>query len=314
MSLFHFIRPWWFLALVPLVMLVWSVSRKQTPKTAWSQVCDAHLLPYVMQVKPLQRRFFSWILLFMSALFMIISLAGPTWTRLPVPTYQHVQPRIVVLDMSNGMSLNDLTPNRLSRAKFKLHDLFQVKDAGQFGMIVYTGEPFVVSPLTEDAQTIDALLPSLTQDMMPRDIAADDHNLSTALEQAGKLIAQAGFQSGEILVLSASKPSAKDISEAHTLLARGIHTSVLPVLSSHFSSDASFKKLARAGNGEWIPFSDTSADIEQWLSATKDAHDFISKSQDDIPMWRDEGRWFILPALLCLLLAFRRDWLERIYI
>jgi Ca-activated chloride channel family protein len=267
-----------------------------------------------MQSKPLQRRFLSWILLFMSALSMIISLAGPAWTRLPVPTYQHVQPRVVVLDMSNAMSLNDLTPNRLARAKFKLHDLFLHHDAGQFGMVVYTAEPFVVSPLTEDGETIDALLPSLTQEMMPRDLRADDHQLSSALELAGKLIVQAGFQSGDILVLSASKPSNEDISTAHTLLARGIHTSVLPVLSSSFSKDPSFKKLANAGGGQLIPFSDTSVDIETWLSPTKNGHKYLSKSQDDIPMWRDEGRWFLLPALLFLLPAFRRDWLQRIYI
>ena len=303
---FHFIRPLWLLSLLPLVLLAWPLLRQTPAMTAWSRVCDAHLLPYLIQKKGHTRRSFSRLLLLVSAVCMVISLAGPTWSRLPVPNYQLIQPRVIVLDMSDAMLLNDLTPDRLTRAKFKLHDLFQHQDQGQFGLVVYTGEPFVVSPLTDDGQTIDALLSSLTPDVMP----VDGQELSSALEQARQLITQAGFQHGEVLVLAASTPSDASIMMAKALARGGIDTSVIPVISHEMPRDASFKRLAEAGQGRLISFSDTSTDINQWLAATRGNQHDVASLQNEIPVWCDQGRWFLIPALFCLLPAFRRGWLQ----
>ncbi len=308
MTDFHFMRPWWLLTFFPLLVLAWSLLRQLPAMSAWSKVCDDHLLPYLIQSKAYSRRTFSWILLFASVALMIIGLAGPTWSRLPVPTYQQIQPRVVLLDMSNAMLVNDLTPDRLQRAKFKLHDLFQHQDAGQFGLVVYTSEPFIVSPLTDDGQTIDALLSSLTTDIMP----VEGQELSTALEQAARLVAQAGFQHGELLVLSASPPSTDAIKVAKVLSQAGIDTSVIPVMNHGTPPSPLFQQLANAGRGALIPFSDTSTDIDQWLAETRGNKQYQANLQNDIPVWRDQGRWFLIPALLFLLPVFRRGWLQRI--
>lgn len=306
MTEFHFMRPLCLLCLLPLAALIWYLFRQNSLVTPWSKVCDAHLLPHLIQTKSYSRRTFALLLLFVSLLLMIIALAGPTWSRFPVPTYQQMQPRVLVLDMSESMLEQDLKPDRLSRAKFKLHDLFQHKDVGQFGLLVYTSEPFVVSPLTEDGQTIDALLSSLTTDIMP----VDGQQLSSALEQASQLITQAGFQKGEILVLTASTPSREAIDEAQTLSRLGIHTSVMPIIKADTPLNPLFQELAKAGQGEVIAFSDTSSDLDQWLSTTKGGEQYTANLQNDIPVWRDQGRWFLIPALVLLLPAFRRGWLS----
>lgn len=306
MTDFHFIRPLWLWMLLPFVVLSWCLLRQTSTMTAWSKVCDAHLLPYLIQTKHYSRRIFSMLLLFASVLLMIISLAGPTWSRLPVPTYQQIQPRVVVLDMSDTMLTNDLQPDRLSRAKFKLHDLFQHKNTGQFGLVVYTGEPFVVSPLTDDGQTIDALLSSLTPDVMP----VEGQQLSSAIDQAHQLITQAGFQQGNILVLTASSPSRSDIEAATLLSQAGIYTSIMPVIKNDTTLNPLFEEFAKAGHGEVIPFSDTSTDLEQWLTATQSNQQYTANLQNDIPVWSDQGRWFLIPALIFLLPAFRRGWLS----
>lgn len=308
MAEFHFIRPWWLLVFLPSVAIALMMLRQTQVRTAWNQVCDAHLLPYLIQTKQGTRLFRSWSLLFISLALMIISLAGPTWSRLPVPTFQKIQPRVVVLDMSDTMSLNDLTPDRLSRARFKLHDLFLHHDAGQFGLIVYTGEPFIVSPLTDDGQTIDTLLASLTPDIMP----VTGQNLSSAIDEAGRLITQAGFQQGQILVLSASPPSEEAINMAQNMAQKGIDTSIIPVLGPDMPVVSSFEKLAKAGHGELITFSDTNNDIDQWLASARSGHQYKTKEQNDMPVWRDQGRWFLIPALLCLLPVWRRGWVQRL--
>ncbi len=307
MSAFHFLRPWWLLAILPLLGLLWSLWRQSPRLLAWAAVCDRHLLEHLIQSKGQNRRHLALLSLFISGLCMCISLAGPTWSRLPVPSFKQIQPRVLVLDMSNAMLENDLIPNRLTRAKFKLHDLFKRRDVGQFGLIVYTGEPFVVSPLTDDAHTIDSLLSSLSPDIMP----VEGQRLDTALEEAGQLIANAGYKEGQILVLTGETPSSSASAVAKRLAAKQIYTSIMPVIANKTLSPL-YQDLAASGQGQLLPFSDTSDDLDRWLRGSMNKEKFALNEDNDIPVWRDEGRWFLLPAFVFLLPVFRRGWIQRI--
>ena len=304
MTAFHFIRPFWLWALLPLAMFAVGLLWRTPVAHAWIEVCDAHLLPYLVQEHGRAKRVRPQLLLFASALFMIISLAGPTWSRLATPTFQKMQARVVLLDLSTDMLARDLSPDRLSRAKFKLHDLFNNTNAGQLGLVVYTSTPFVVSPLTEDGQTIDALLPSLTPDIMP----VEGNDLSQALDESAQLITQAGFQTGQLLVLTGREPSSTAIGAAKALAKRGIYTSIIPIRDGE-SALSGFHPLARAGKGRVIPLQDTDADLTQWLTLSHNDASY-AENQHLFPVWRDQGRWFLIPALLLLLPAFRRGWLQ----
>lgn len=306
-SEFHFLRPWWLLTLIPLLGLV-SLFWRQRPKLqGWGEVCDPHLLAHLIHKKGQSKRvlFFAWVIL--SILFMIIGIAGPAWYKFPVATYKPIEPRVVVLDMSENMLISDLTPNRLARAKFKLHDLFSQKGTGQFGMIVFTGEPFVVSPLTEDGQTISSLLSTLTPDIMP----VDGQRLDSALKEAARLITDAGFGYGQILVLTADAPSSESIDLVKKLASSGISSSIMPVRSDK-DLNPLFQVFASAGQGQLLIYSPDSQDLAQWLDAGNGERQFDLSHDNDIPLWRDEGRWFLIPALICLLPVFRRGWLQRV--
>lgn len=306
MTDFHFLRPLWLLAIVPLLGLIVVLWRQNPRLHAWGEVCDSHLLDHLLQRKGQGKRLFSLSLLFLSILMMIFSIAGPTWFKLPVAIYKPIQPRVLVLDMSDNMMNTDLSPNRLSRAKFKLHDLLTSKGAGQFGMVVYTGEPFVVSPLTDDGQTISSLLSTLTPDIMP----VSGQNLESALNEAAQLIKQAGYDHGQILVLTSDSPSLDAIEAAKKLAATGIFSSIMPVKAEK-NLNPLFQKFAGAGQGELLEYATDSSDLAQWLEITNRNQKFALSRDDDIPLWRDEGRWFLIPALLFLLPVFQRGWLQR---
>jgi Ca-activated chloride channel family protein len=303
---FHFLRPWWLLMIVPLLGLALVLWRQKPKLHAWSEVCDPHLLNHLLQKKGQGQRMSSLLCLLLSVVFMILSIAGPAWYKLPVATYKPIQPRVLILDMSDNMMANDLTPNRLSRAKFKLHDLFARKDVGQFGLIVFTSEPFVVSPLTDDGQTISSLLSSLTPDIMP----VTGQNLDSALNEASNLIKQAGYNQGQILVLTSDSPSAESIALAKKLAESGIDSSIMPVKTDK-NLNPLFQKFADAGQGQLVRYTSNSSDLDQWLNASNN-NEFALSKDEDVPLWRDEGRWFLIPALLLLLPIFRRGWMQRV--
>lgn len=308
MNSFHFLRPWWLLLFFLLLLLSIRLF-KQVPKIgSWSSICDKTLLDSLLVKFPTPRRFFSKILLFLSASFMIIGLAGPTWTRLPVPTYSQIQPKIFLLDLSNAMLQKDVSPSRLERAKFILYDTFNKYKLGQFGLIAYTSEPFVVSPLTDDVQTIQALLSPLHPNIVP----VGGQDLGSALNQAVGLIKQANYAHGQIIVLTANPPNSSSISIAKDLAQKRIFTSVMPIYENKKEMN-SFEKLATAGQGKFLHFSKHSKELLKLFSTPTTSPHLERQEDKEIPIWRDEGRWFLLPALLFLLPTFRKGWLQRVF-
>lgn len=304
---FHFLRPWVFAAIFFLFPLLWHLYRRKAGKTAWAQVFDPPLLAALNQSKTNKSQGFALLSLFLSGFFMLFSLSGPSWTKYPAAVYRNSLARVLVLDMSMNMEMKDLSPDRLTRAKFKLHDLLSKKDVGLFGLVVFSSQPFVVSPLTEDSQTIDALIDSLTRDVMP----VQGYNLSLALKQASQLIRQADLFGGEILVLTSTPADLIALDTAKDLVKQGIHTSVLPILADKDLSPL-FSPLAKAGQGLLLHFSSSSSDIDAWLTLGNKSYDYSLEEKNAIPLWRDDGALFIWPALLFLIPVFRRAWLQRV--
>lgn len=301
----HFLRPWALVAIIPYLFMFLVLWRQKPKLQGWSEVCDSHLLAHLSHNETAQKQKSPLYVLFFSFLFMIIACSGPAWHKLPVPTYKPIQARVLVLDMSEPMMKSDLSPNRLSRAKFKLHDILAHKEVGQFGLIVYTGEPFIVSPLTDDGQTISSLLSVLTPDVMP----IGGQNLDAALEEASRLIKQAGYSQGQILVLTSDTPSPAAMSTARKLSEEGLFSSIMPIRPEH-NLNPLFQQFAQAGGGSLFPYRSDSSDLEEWLN--KKQQQFVKSKQDEVPEWRDEGLWFLIPALILFLPVFQRGWLQRV--
>lgn len=303
----QFLRPWWFLLLIPLIFLGIALFKKRIKNSSWRSACDPKLLPHLIVMHTKKRYFLPFGLLMASGLSMILALSGPAWKKINIPTYQQIQPRIILLDMSDNMYENDLSPDRITRAKFKLHDLFNQKNSGQFALIAYTSEPFVVSPLTDDAQTIDTLVPALTENVMP----IGGNNLRKALLAAKNLFKANGTTNGDILVISATIPDNNALVTARKLVTQGIHISILPIVADK-NANTFFTPFANAGNGKLIDYTFNSNDIETWLKETKIKGTFKPNDLKNIPLMRDEGRLFVLLAIILLLPFFRRGYFARI--
>lgn len=300
----HFIRPWFFLLLLPLCYLLYCAVKLKPTSRAWAAVCDPHLLQALFQHQGKSQKK-AWFSLLFSLFFMILAGSGPAWQRLPTPLFQQHQPKLILLDTSKNMLAADLQPDRFQRALFVAEDLLHLPEITPIGFIAYTSEPFVVSPLTDDATTITSLLTTLNTDTPP----VSGQNLALALKEAAALIRQAKFNTGAMLVMTGSAPDKAAIQEAATLHGQGFTLSILPILQGTPAPN-DFQAFAQAGGG----FQLTLASPQRWLTTLQQNQHALKRLKASFPRWKDEGRWFILPALFFLLPVFQRGWVRRIEI
>jgi Ca-activated chloride channel family protein len=82
------------------------------------------------------------------------SLAGPTWKKIELPGQELETPLVILLDLSQSMLSDDLQPNRLERAKFKISDLVGHHPQARAALIGFAGTAHTIVPLTRDYEII----------------------------------------------------------------------------------------------------------------------------------------------------------------
>ena len=317
----HFIRPMW-LALIPVAVIIPVLWRRlRRPSGDWGKICDTHLLRWLSVGNAAARpsRFGPW-LAGLVWLIAAIALSGPSWQKLPDSSFTSTDARVLVLDLSFSMLAEDLKPNRLTQAHFRLSDMLDDALEGQTGLVSYAGDAFVVSPLTSDTNTIRNMLPALRPDVIPVPGSRPDR----ALELAAELLQRSGMARGEILLIADSGDSAA-VDVAKKLAKQGIFTSVLavgtvqgaPIPSGDgFVSDSrgnivvarlerdAMQSIARAGGGKYSELTTGSSEISPW--AVVEGSEFTRKEDALGERWKDSGPWLLLLLLPLVAFGFRR--------
>ena len=193
MADFHFIRPLWLLAIIALIFALYLLKKYRVNQSGWHQLLPAHLSKVLVDGSA-KAQSLSLTFPFIIGLLAIVALAGPTWKKLPQPVYQLARGSVMIMDMSYSMYATDISPNRLTRARYKAIDLLDQLNEGEIGLIAYAGDAFTISPLTEDINNIKLLLPSLSPDLMP----ALGSNPFSALTLANDMLKNAGHIEGDI--------------------------------------------------------------------------------------------------------------------
>jgi Ca-activated chloride channel family protein len=243
---FHFAEPWWLLALaIPAALWLWPRTRARTQASGRLKVyADAHLLPHLLVQGSIDeragRRFGLWTLLWC---LTVLAMAGPRWDYREVHLYQPGASLVILLDLSRSMNVNDVRPSRLARARQEIEDLLDLNTGARIGLIAFATVPHVVSPATDDTQTLRHLLPSLTTDL----VRMGGSRLTAALDRGERLLAGQPADSVKALLLISdgdfAEPGLDEV--ARRLAAAGIRLHVLGV-----GTDAGGP--VPKGNGEWL--------------------------------------------------------------
>ena len=193
----HWLRPYWLLSLLPLLMMLALFWRYRQQKSPWQQLIAPHLQQHLLGKTSGRVSRWSLPLLALGWLLAAVALAGPSWQRIEQPAMTVNKATVLIIDMSMSMYATDMAPNRLSQARFKALDFIDALQESELALVAFAGDAFVVSPLTPDHNNVRLLLPNLRPDIMP----SQGSNLLAALKEADRLLQQAGFAQGDIVAL-----------------------------------------------------------------------------------------------------------------
>lgn len=295
---FHFLRPLWLLALLPVAVQWWSVRQAATRRRTMPPGAIAPHLHRALTVGAgAGRRIVPIDGVALALVLLVLGAAGPTWSREPNPFTARTAPLVIALKVTPSMEASDVAPSRLERAGQKIRDLLELRTGARTALVAYAGTAHLVVPMTEDPGVMLPYLGGLAPEVMPE----QGDRPAEALALAGDLLAREAQPGGVLFVADAIDPAdAAALSEASARVA------VLAMLPEG-QSDRGIGAVSGVTVVRVAPDLSDVARIDRMLAA---AQARAALADADQP-WQDRGSWLIWPAAVLILLWFRRGWTMR---
>jgi Ca-activated chloride channel homolog len=327
-SHFHFLHPYWLLALPPLVALAVWLARRRGRDGGWPRLVDGQLLS-VLRLSEGGAGRSPWLLVGMSWALAVLALAGPTWQRQITPAYRAPAAWVVALELSPSMDATDVPPSRVARARYAIDDLLSSAHDARVGLVAFAGEAYTVAPLTADVATVRNLAQPLSPSLMPE--AGD--RLAPALEEADRLVQASPGRDRQVIVFTDGfTDPARALVAARQLRNQGISINVVgigtttgapqPDGNGSFARNGQgqvvlarldtslLQQIAAAGGGSYVPLSRLPALIAQLHRAgSREMSAGVAAPHVRLASWLNDGVWLLPPLLLLAALVARRGWI-----
>jgi len=239
-----------------------------------------------------------------AGVLLAVALARPQSARL-LDSVEHEGIDIaMVLDMSESMEIQDLTPNRLEAAKLVLDDFIQRRRKDRIALVAFGATASTVSPLTLDHDVLRALVRRMRLRVIDGTRTAIGAGLGVALNRLDEseaesrvivLLTDGVHNAGGVDPDTVAQEAAKRDVRIYTVLvgqheAGGGAGGVDP---------AQLERIAGVTGG----YAYTAVDRDALTSSFQDLLDKLERSAIESSSVRSElFQWLLFPALLFLLL------------
>ncbi len=315
-SAIHFLRPWWLVLLIPIVLLVFYSKPALESNSRWAEFIADHLFD-ALKVKGGHSHWFNpvnvgLVLVSLCALLM----AGPSWQRQVSPFVQDQAVLVIALDLSDTMSQKDIQPSRLVRAKQKISDLLALRGDARTGLIAYAGSAHQVIPLSNDASLIHQFLAAVDITMMPKSGKFPE----TILPLANQMLSDAAEPGTLLLIGDGIAPTTIDAFETffdqqpYQLIVLGMGLTE-PIVNdvddqkfggAHLAlQENALKSLASSASGYYQKNTADKSDVQR-INRLIEHH--LALVDDDDRSWLDAGYFLLYPIAFMFLYWFRKGW------
>ncbi|GAB2538813.1 vWA domain-containing protein [Rufibacter soli] len=164
---------------------------------------------YLFRIKNLAHQFNQkantvWVKAIIRSLYMVllvVALLGPSFGAMTKEIRTNGKDVFVAVDLSASMKAIDVPPSRLQKVKLELRDFIKNTNADRVGLLGFTSEAFVISPLTYDQSALELYMQSLRTGLATPEAAQLKPTLELALQKFKETAESRDTERTKILVI-----------------------------------------------------------------------------------------------------------------
>lgn len=224
---FEHIEFLYLLGLVPLLLLVlwYGLNWK---KSILEKVGDTHILKRLMQNWSAKKEWLKGALILASVFLLFISASNPQWGSRKEKVKTKSSDVVIALDISQSMLAEDVTPNRMERAKRFCNELIRKLKGDRIGLVFFAGSAYLQMPLSNDYASASIFIKSAS----PSQAGTQGTVIADAIRLGNDVFDSEGANHKALIIISDGENHeeeaiqvAREVSEAGTaVFALGIGT------------------------------------------------------------------------------------------
>lgn len=326
---FNFATPMWLLGLI-LIPLGWGWYKycskiNKAHLNGLNKFIDQKLLPHLLIKSATDSKLanYGWIYSLLT-FFIIIALANPRWSYDDIDAYQVTASMVVLFDLSASMNATDIAPSRIIRARQNVEDLINLSKGLKIGLIGFAGNAHLISPITDDIQTVRTYIPALDTDLTN----LQGNSLHAALLMGTELLANEPGERKSMLLISDGNFAAADLSkELSQIRSKNIQVHVMGVGTTNGApyrnnngalhkvhgktvvsklGAKALQSIAKQGHGIYTEAVYNDSGVKTILANAQQADTDEKIVAGKVRQWQDKYYWFLIPVALLLLYLMRQ--------
>jgi Ca-activated chloride channel family protein len=317
----------WLLILLFLLNAIW-VKNKIWKKKAINKFAKLSTLSKIFNGFSNNRSTFKYILFRLAIGLLIIAASNPQYGENERTVASKGIDIMIALDISKSMMAEDIIDeyNRLDIAKLSIGKLMNELRGDHVGIVVFAGEAYKQLPLTPDYQVAKLFLKNIGTDM----ISSQGTDIGNAIELCMSSFSEERKNNKAIVIISDGEDheemavnAAKEATEEGVVICTvgmGSEKGVpIPIVRNGKKigikkdkdestvltklNEENLIQIAQAGNGTYTKTRGLNLNLRKILDRIN-AIEKTTLKKDRYSTYDDQFQWFLLPALLLLLLDF----------
>jgi Ca-activated chloride channel homolog len=198
-----------FAVLVPALLALAVTLYARRRRRIAAAFSDAHLLQRLGGAALLRFPVRRLVLVALAGACLAVAAAGPRWGVRSAEGRALSLNVVIAADISRSMLAEDIEPNRLERARLLARRLLRELPGDRFGLVVFAGRAYTLSPLTVDHSALELYLDALDPEM----VSQGGSSIAAALTQATDLVRGAAESGGDRVIVLLSDGEALEDDE-----------------------------------------------------------------------------------------------------
>ncbi|MTI40421.1 vWA domain-containing protein [Fulvivirga lutimaris] len=257
-------------------------------------------------------------------ILIIVAILGPSFGESKREVKSVGKDIFMLVDLSESMNAADIQPTRLEKIKFELKNIVKAFNSDRMGIIIFSSESFMQSPLTYDQNALNLFIETLNTRLVPNAGTDFGPPLRMALEKLNAEESPLTQQKSKVIILISDGEDFGEQTEDVTqeIESQGIKMFTLGIGTERGSKirvrggykrdrqgnevitkldSKSLRKLASETDGQYFEINETNNDVSRLISTINKIEGELRDTRQ-VDVSANRYYYFLLAALFLILL------------